>query len=175
MPPKGSGRKPKLTAEDRFMAARLAAMQPFQAIADELQVPVEKVRKLAKREKVKRRVGELQGRFDEQVVRVLRDGEMLAAEYLCELLVDEDAETKYKVAAAITLLDRKGLRGKPVEQTISHMIPHTADEVQKAFQSAMADPGVKAWIQSGGLKELPAGVAEEVIMGSEIVVDQPVP
>lgn len=157
-----------LTPRDKYAAEARAIGVRQQQIADELGCSLGAVVALLQKEKVKRRIRQLQERNEADVVEKLREGEILAADFLNGLLVDDEADPGLRFKAAETLLDRMGLRGRPIERK-QEQIQTFSGNMDEAVAKALADPGVQSWLQKGGLdglKQLPAAVAEEVFVGS---------
>lgn len=75
------------------------------------------------------------------VVSALLIGEQRAATRLMELIESRDEDVALK--AAVTLLDRMGKRGRPVEKTEAKQLILTGDPAEM-LKRALADPGVRA-------------------------------
>lgn len=166
---KAASRTPRpLSPADEFAAQARAIGRRHKAIAEELGVSVGALQRILGKQKVKNKIKALRERNEADVIALLKEGEMLAAEFLNNLLVDDEADAALKLKAAESLLDRMGIRGRPVERKMEQSVQFTGD-VDSAVARALADPGVRSWLEAGGLgslKQLPASVAEEVIVGS---------
>ncbi len=97
-------------------------------------------------------------RADQIVLEVLADGEAQAAQALVEALSavtpirHKDGKIRLypdhdvRVRAAISLLDRRGERGKPVERRMQGNVDLTSPAVQNELIGALADPTVRAFL-----------------------------
>lgn len=172
---KGRALDPKLSPSDKYVAEARAKGLRHKQIAEELGVPVGSIHGILMKQKVKKRIVDLQQRNEAEVIDLLRTGEVLAADFMNSVLADEEVSPELKFKVAESLLDRMGLRGRPVERKMEQSLTFTGN-VDQAVARALADPGVKSWLEAGGLgnlKQLPPAVAEEVIVGSPAVSTQP--
>lgn len=158
-----------ITPVQRLAARRLGGGQPMITVAEEMKVPYSTIRAWAKMPEVARAIEEATIEHEHLVEAMLLDGERAAANTLLEALdaVNGKGEPDWKVrvAAALSLVDRAGSRGKPVERTqLQAMVAGKAD-VQEALSRALRDPGVRAWIAKDPqyAKLLPAAEEVEVL------------
>jgi hypothetical protein len=157
-----------LTPIQRLVAQRLGAGQTLVDVAEAMRLPYATVRKWSKDEAVAQAIEEATIEHTQLVEAMLLAGERAAANTLLEALEAVDGKGqpnwKVRVTAALSLVDRAGSRGKPVERTqLQAMVAGKAD-VQEALERALRDPGVRAWIQSDPeyAQLLPRGEEPEV-------------
>jgi CRP-like cAMP-binding protein len=152
-----------ITPVQRLAAQRLGAGQTAIEVAEILRIPYSTVRAWVRNPDVAQAIQEAAIEHAQLVEAMLLAGEREAANTLLEALKavnsKGDPDWKVRVAAALSLVDRAGARGKPVERTqLQAMVAGKAD-VQEALSKALKDPGVRAWIKSDPdyAKMLPAG------------------
>ena len=97
-------------------------------------------------------------RHDQIVEEALKEGELQASATLIQALAAEvpikqkGGRIKYlpdwsnRVRAAISLLDRRGERGKPVERVQQANFNFNTQEVRNEITQALADPGVRQFL-----------------------------
>lgn len=78
----------------------------------------------------------------------LLDGERAAINFMLNLIEREDAAEELRFKAALTLLDRAGSRGKPVERVESKALTLSGDAAQAALANALRDPGVRSYLDA---------------------------
>lgn len=157
-----------ITPAQRLAAQRLGAGQPAIDVAEAMKIPYSTVRAWMRNPEVAQAIEEATIEHSQLVEAMLLAGERAAANTLLQALeaVNGKGEPDWKtrVAAALSLVDRAGSRGKPVERTqLQAMVAGKAD-VQEALARALKDPGVRAWIAKDPeyAKLLPSAEAEVV-------------
>lgn len=99
-------------------------------------------------------------RLDQIVEGVLKDGEVQASAVLVAALSavtpvrHRDGKIRLypnhevRTRAAISLLDRQGQRGKPIERVMQNNLNTNSNEVRNEVAMALADPSVRAFLEA---------------------------
>lgn len=145
---KGSGQQtvPMSPHALKRRIARLAALGlTATEVGRELGISTQTVHNALRYPEVTARVKALQDDADALIRDALADGELVAAEVLYDLMKTATNE-KVRLEAAVQFLDRMGIRGQPVERIQQQTVQLTGDAAQVALAKALADPGVRAWL-----------------------------
>ena len=180
-----SGKHPRWIAADRKrrrLAMMAAAGASMETMAREFGVLQDSIRQYLLHPDVKKYIAEIQDRADKRVEDLLFEGERTAIEWATEALRDIDVPPAVKKDIALSLLDRAGRRGPVVQKQESKNLNYNAgpQDLERALQSALADPGVRLSLGMSAMHVLPGKVmepdaAEEIVMGSPEIVSDAVP
>lgn len=163
------GKGVKAAIRDRKIAQWLVGGETIEQIGEKLgEKDVAVVRRWVRRPEVQRRVDQILGGMEHRIADTLATGERLAADVMVEFTADEGLDPELRAKCAMRLLDMAGQRGKPVDRQVVKNLTYNPADIEKALLSALADPGVRKAFPDvfAGMKELPAGAAEEVVLGS---------
>lgn len=142
-----------LTPVQLLAAQKLGGGAAITEVAAELHIPLPTIKQWIQKQTDFQEVMYLAAVDHNQVVTaLLMDGERKAAQALVSAL---DATTskgtpmwKERVTAAVSLLDRAGARGRPVERQVSASVSAPSEQLEAVILKALKDPTVRAWVRA---------------------------
>lgn len=135
-------------ARKRRIARYLAFGRPVAEIAKKLGTnPTQVYRWINEDDTIREHLQRFASSADKAVEDTLIEGERKAALVLEELAEHATSE-KVRLEAAVSLLDRAGKRGRPVERIDQRSLQFQVADSARAIRAALADPAVRAWLQT---------------------------